>query len=425
MRSVFGRFLLAMVSVTTFMPCASHGESDAGDVVSLSQEELKEIAAKGVHLVSWVRANANADVGDATLATWLAADGPLDKDLLQHRMQNWVLSLHVTGTPSFEDRISEEGTGFLLHTEQVEKTVAMTALHVLRSDDAFISEGGVPQRQIAFDYHGPRGLQPVVAQNRTIRRMQAADAAIFYTDGTEHDGMRLSVRSLTPKEPLLVLAWPVEGPKAVEATFDKYETNDGKRLMRILGSFIESESGSPVVGHDGLVVGVLTERNLGPKSSTYGLAVPVSELGDLRGIAHLGRSEADASACQTEINNVLLESARLAVRKQMTCPTDVSKNFYLEVPSGYRAPGNAYFVIGVPGQVLFGVSIPSENREGHVVFSAPLNCDALDIGLRDPNSKKQAADPIDVALEVFIQKPMLESEKRLIGRFCLASGAGQ
>jgi hypothetical protein len=417
MRLLLLHALVALLSMSSMFPRFSYAQNEPEDVVRFTPEELKKLTDRGVQLISWARANAVVEIDDVRLATWLAAQEPLNKGLITSRMQNWILSLHVTGTPSLGERISEEGTGFFLHTTKQERQDAMTALHVLRSDDAFLSENGIPQRQIGYNYLGERGQPAEIAHDKSIRRMQSTDAAVFYTDGSDHEGMRLSTRVLPHGEPLLVLAWPINenSIKPIEATFDRYETAGAAKLLRLSGSFVESESGSPVIGHDGLVVGILTERGLGPGLSHYGLAVPVSELGDLGGIGHLGRSDADDGACHNAINGVLQDRKTVTVRQEMTCPADGSRELSLEVPRGYQAPGKPYLVAVKSGQRFVGLPVQQGSNEGNTVLTATVSCELFD------NDSSVLAD--GVSFEVSVQKPLTESEKRLIGRFCSAGGA--
>jgi hypothetical protein len=417
MRSLLLHALVALVWMSSVLPCCGFAQNEPEDVVRFTPDELKKLTERGVQLVSWARTQAVAEIDDSRLATWLAAQEPLNEPLITSRLQNWILSLHVTGTPALGQGISEEGTGFFLHTTKQERQDAMTALHVLRSDDAFQSEGGVPQRQIAYNYLGERGQPADITRDKTIRRMQTTDAAVFYTDGTDHEGMRLSARILPQGEPLLVLAWPIneKSIKPVQAKFDRYETVGDAKLLRLSGSFVESESGSPVIGHDGLVVGVLTERGLGPGLSHYGLAVPVSELGDLGGIGHLGRSDADDGACHNAINAILQDRKTVTVRQEMTCPADGSRELSLEVPRGYQAPGKPYLVVVKSGQRFVGLPVHQGSSEGNTVLTTTVSCELFD------NDSSVLAD--GVSFEVSVQKPLTESEKRLIGRFCSASGA--
>ncbi|GEM_PF-5178203 len=425
MRSLLVRVLIALVLMSSVWPLCCDAQNESEDVVRFTPEELKKLTDRGVRLISWARANAAAEIDDSRLAIWLAAQEPLNEPLITSRLQNWILSLHVTGKPSLRERISEEGTGFFLHTTKQERQDAMTALHVLRSDDAYLSESGVPQRQIAYNYMGEHGQPADIARDKSIHRMQATDAAVFYTDGTDHEGMRLSTRILPPGEPLLVLAWPIneKSIKPIKAKFEKYEDSGDAKLLRLSGSFVESESGSPVIGHDGLVVGVLTERGLGPGLSHYGLAVPVSELGDLSGVGHLGRSDADDGACHNEINKVLQEPMTLAVRKGITCPADVAKEFSLEVPSGYQAPGKPYLVVVRSGQRLIGVPVQQGSHEGKTVLTATVSCELFgNDSLATTDNKSAGEVPTELSFELNVQKPLTEPEKRLIGRFCSATG---
>ena len=210
-------------------------------------------------------------VGIAAMNQPRAQTGLANSILVQHRSA--VVQLQVQGKINNE-RNAENGTGFLLSTAQGPRII--TAGHVVGADDRWDS---IDDRLIYYRVAmlgSSLTLDPVTDAKVDLPQL---DMAEVYLDPFQASTLQIATASAKLGEQLTVLSWRGWGSPTTRVTAQSAQVlqSDNDRLV-LSGSYVRSDSGSPVLNGDGQLVGMLIEATSLPSSGTQGLALPVAKL---------------------------------------------------------------------------------------------------------------------------------------------------
>ncbi len=317
---------------------------------AISALELARLTQKAVALMAAQDPKADGELSVEELQAWLSdARAPDDVNLkeLKQLLSPWVIRVRARGTAPGDFKLdAENGTGFLYDTVGGPYREAMTALHVVRDDSEYAFDGAnKPARVIEFDRKGDDGPIPHNRNSRPdIKKLGNQDAAVFYLDAEGQPGFRFTRRQVRPGEVVVAFLWP-DSKGMSEARPVVVEPNgDAKNstLLRLAGDFVKSESGSPIVGQDGLVVGVLTHHGLDGHKKPFGYAVPASLILDEQ--MPIGRDSEDQQACMGALTRYLQATRTVKTEQNLLCPDDAaipSMRLSAELEDGYSLDGPA------------------------------------------------------------------------------------
>lgn len=207
----------------------------------------------------------------ATIATAVTQTDVANSLLAAHRSA--VVQLQVQGKVN-NAATSEDGAGFLISTSQGPRII--TAGHVVGPDDRWDS---IDDRLIYYrvaEFGSSLILDPVTDAKDDQPQI---DMAEVYLDPFQASTLQFSSSAVTQGEPLTVINWRGWGLPTARATAQAAQVVrvDGDRIL-LSGSYIRSDSGSPVLNGDGQLVAMLVEASSLPDSTTQGLAIPVSKM---------------------------------------------------------------------------------------------------------------------------------------------------
>jgi hypothetical protein len=210
-------------------------------------------------------------VGLATMKQPLAQTSLANSILVQHHSA--VVQLQVQGKINNASNV-ENGTGFLLSTAQGPRII--TAGHVVGPDDRWDS---LDDRLIYYRVSmlgSSLTLEPVTDAKVDLPQL---DMAQVYLDPFQAPTLQIAAAPAKLGEQLIVLSWRGWGSLTTRPTAQNAQVlqSDNDRLV-LSGSYVRSDSGSPVLNGDGQLVGMLIEATSLPSSGTQGLALPVAEL---------------------------------------------------------------------------------------------------------------------------------------------------
>jgi hypothetical protein len=184
-----------------------------------------------------------------------------------------VVQLEVQGKVN-NVAAAEDGTGFLISTSQGPRII--TAGHVVGPDDRWDS---IEDRLIYYriaQFGSSLTLDPVTDAKEDLPQI---DMAEVYLDPFQASTFQVVSQVPTQGEALTVINWRGWGRPTARATAQAAQVVrvDNDRLV-LSGSYIRSDSGSPVLNSDGRLVAMLVEAASLPNSTTQGLAIPISKM---------------------------------------------------------------------------------------------------------------------------------------------------
>ena len=266
---------------------------------------------------------------------------------LNRTIGEWAIRIRTRGfSPDNKPLAAEAGTGFFFDTKGTNTSMAITALHVLREDVAYSTDyANTPRRVIEFDTRGEFGPEPHTnAAQPRVQQMGGQDAAIMFLNGYGRNGLRFSKRQLNPGETLIALPWSNSEPRPDARPVVLQPDRDPAHpdLLKISGDFVVSESGSPILGQDGLVVALLTHHGLSSDKKKFGLAIPSAAFfqRDLPSALY-GRKQEDQDTCVTSITRFLRSTRTLRTEQVLACPEDsgLASPLGIDVPVGFVLDG--------------------------------------------------------------------------------------
>jgi hypothetical protein len=187
--------------------------------------------------------------------------GPQMADLFQ-RAEPCVVHLTVTGAAAALKDQTREGSGVVIRTGS--GPTVMTAQHVVGADSDFDPAPGsvtMTSRNITLLYAGDRGPAKLPGLSSATAN-PTYDVSQVYLNGWPNPCLPISTKVPALGDPLLVVSWPTgaQRPRPTPVRVNPGESGDGA-LIRVDHGFVSSESGSPVLNGDGVVVGIVVVRD--------------------------------------------------------------------------------------------------------------------------------------------------------------------
>jgi len=211
-------------------------------------------------------------VGIAVITRPFAQSDVPNSILASHRSA--VVQLRVQGKKENVPVLSY-GTGFLISTSQGPRII--TAGHVVQPEDwDFLEEKNLIYYRVAA-FGSSLILDPVTD---AIVGLPDLDMAQVYLGPFQASTVQIALASPRQGDQLTVLSWRGWGGRVrTSATAQRAQVvSVDKDHLVLSGSYLVSDSGSPVLNGDGQVVGMLVELSPLPGSGTQGLALSVSGL---------------------------------------------------------------------------------------------------------------------------------------------------
>jgi hypothetical protein len=216
----------------------------------------------------------------AVLALFLPASAQQaadpDADTMLQRIREAIVTIRVVGSVGGQTT-TDSGTGFVIETASGPRVV--TAGHVIHPD-SYWDDAKARDIYIKWAAFGSSFEPEPVSEAVVDAKL---DLAQVYIDPFKTTSLPFSDNDLQPTDKLYVPSWARTQKRATIQKADRLAEAGPDKLV-LSGSYDFSDSGSPVVNHDGKIVGMLIDRSVQPDGATRGLAIPLPGTTDLRGL---------------------------------------------------------------------------------------------------------------------------------------------